>query len=87
MLDVEVSADMKSGREELSEDIMNLLRYSAEDYRPFVLRTVVNEDSEHNLSNITITSQEVSRLIKGIDSKKATCPDKIQVVVLKNINS
>lgn len=33
--------------------------------------------TEHNLTNITITAWEVSRLIKCLDPKKATDPDKI----------
>lgn len=38
MMDVEVTADMKAGRGELSKDIVNLLRNSVVDYRPLVQR-------------------------------------------------
>lgn len=42
--------------------------------------------NEHNLSNTLISVREVSRLIKSLDPSKATGPDKIPVVILKNIN-
>lgn len=35
---------MKANREEFSEDNINLLRHSVEDYSPFVLRAVEKED-------------------------------------------
>lgn len=39
---------------------------------------------DHNLSNITISVREVSRLSKKLDPKNATVPDKIPVVILRN---
>lgn len=41
----------------------------------------------HKLCNISITSREVSRLIKNFDLKKSTGWDKITLVDLKNIIS
>lgn len=39
----------------------------------------------HTLCNITISARDVSSLIKSLDTTKATCPNIILVVVLKNL--
>lgn len=43
--------------------------------------------TELNLRSIFIKAQEVSKLIKSLDSKMATGPDKIPVFVLKTTQS
>lgn len=44
MANIEVTADMNGSREKLSKDTINLLRYSIEDYRSFVLAAIKSKD-------------------------------------------
>ena len=42
--------------------------------------------TDKSLSNFTVSAKEVAKLIRALDSTKATGPDNIPVVVLKNIS-
>lgn len=42
-MDIDINADMKASRAALSEPIINLLKYSVEDYRLFVTSTIERE--------------------------------------------